>query len=283
MRFRLDYLSKIKIPTRSSPQVYEDLKAGKKFIAVEQDFDEWSLPNGYLVITTDYDGQAFRAVVPTSTAVWIANRGETPGGTDLDEILDDLAEATNDVREFERELISEGDINTQETNWKMQLVGAYETYLVNKITKPHGNDVRFDHKALDELGLTNSEVEKRLKAIAAICKGISPEEVQVSDDLSSVLYHETRIDYEEEITQSYTVSCDCGSHIEYQTAYRKVLQKHSMKANLYHPQIDQLKSKINDLRKDLPKGRHDDNLINLYINLRYMKEEPDKWLPISGK
>lgn len=284
-----------------SSEVAEAVKSGKKFILVENDFD--NIPFGYSLIDMRHNGKSFRTLVPQSLLFYMAN----PGEGNVDDALDEITDFYDDIRDFEDNLLEDNDKSVQGTNWAVMARNAYETYLINKLTKSGDNPdkAEFDEEILKDLGLDDKYVSERVKAMAAVALDKNPNEIR-KYGVDSVLKHVTvRERVEKELTREEfdNITCWAGSHYEIKEEYRnnpdidynieyrhnknyKVGKKtiHQRHEKFLDATVGKLEKEIENhkLQKHSSVGRHDLNLLRMYANLAYIaKENPNAQLSIQ--
>lgn len=286
-----------------SPEIAEAVKAGKKFILVENDLD--NVPFGYSLIDMKHNNESFKTLVPQSLLFYMAN----PGEGDVDDALDEISDFYDEIRDFEDNLLEDNDKSVQGTNWAVLARNAYETYLINKLTEA-GEDPdkpEFNEDVLKELGLDDKYVNERVKAIAALALGKSPDEIR-RYGVDSVLKHVTvRGRTEKSITREEfdNIACWAGSHYEIKDEFRnnpdteyriehRHDQGHRAGVKITHQRHEKfLDANVCGLEKDIEShrlerhglaGRHDANLIRMYANIAHIaKENPRAQLLIQPK
>lgn len=293
-----------------SSEVIEQVRAGRKFIVVESEFDRNAVPDGYTLIDMKHRGNSFRTLVPQSLLFYMANPGEGDAGQALDEIADFYGEA----EELEDNMIDSGQTSVQEANWATLARGNYQKYLVNRLVQSK-KGVRdedgepapeFNPDVLRELNLTDDYVANRVRAIAAVALGKTVEEVKaygVGDVLKHVTVQKDRV---QELTKEEfdRITCWAGSHYEIKHEFRnkdgieykidhvhdrnhKVGIKKTTKQEIeiFDAKIAGLEKEIADYRssrKNASLSRHDAALIRQYSNLTYIaKENPQAQLDIQ--
>lgn len=289
-----------RVPSR---EALEQIKAGKKFIPVEQAFDVAYLPDDYMLIDVQYKGESFKTVVPMSVMIYMSN----PGEGDLDDALDEISDFYDEVKDFEEENIANGDTSVQGTNWAVTARSSYRTYLTNKLTRASEADVdvpEWNEDALAGLDLNDDYVMQRVRAMAAVALGLNVEQVKsynVGDVLKHVTVNERKV---ETLTREEfdKITCWAGSHYEikdefrgrddteYEIEYRhdrgykvgkKIIKKQDVE--VFDARIDDLEAEIETYRREKHGdiGRHDRSLIRQYANIGFIaKEKPDAQLPL---
>jgi hypothetical protein len=266
---------------KSSDEVRQLIRQGRKLVFVENDLD---VPDGYMLLTVNFKGQKVRAVMPERLLFYMANRGEGDAGDALDEIADFY----RDAEENEADSIAKGEASAQKADIVTGARNSYEVYLINKLTS---NGTKFSAEEIKRLGLDDSDIERRVKTIAALCLDKQAEELRESK-LADILVHKTEADYATEGVVSedvaYQVRCDMGSHWEYRTKYKTVRRKsvfsQKVATSSIEGRVEQLEKEIEQARiarrQDI--GRHDRNLIRQYTNMRYIvQENPAAQLDVS--
>lgn len=261
--------------------VSQQLAEGKKFIPVGEDFPESAVPEKYMLARVRYRDSTFSALVPKETFFYMANPGE---GDDLDGALDDISQLYGDVKQFEKAMIANGDTNVQEADWATMTRDSYSTYLINKLTHDGKSFTADIEKKFD-----GPEVQKRMRAIAALALSKQIDEIK-KQDISEVLLHRTPIVTSEEVTEKYRekhmIRCHAGSHYEmrekYRTQTRRVVRQSVSEEASIGAKISELEDEI---LKNMGTGAgnsHDRALVRQYINIAYIaKENPDAQLDIS--
>ncbi len=291
------------LPRTPPSQVLEEIRQGKKFIIVDNDFDPNYIPLSYMLIDMRYKNTSFKTLVPQNLLFYLANPGE---GDDLEDALDEITDFYDEVKDFEEENIENGNTSIQGTNWAVTARSSYRTYLINTLTKASKGDAdvpEWNTEALEALDLNDNYVAHRVKAIAAIALGKSVKEVKkygVGDVLRHVTINERKTENlsAEEFNK---VACHCGSHYELKDEYRndpnveyhinsslssKTGTKTTKKKDVevFDAKIDQLEKEIEMYRREKhgTVGRHDQNKIRMVANLEYIaKENPDVQLPVT--
>ncbi len=290
-------------------EVLHQVNEGKKFVVVNEEFDTALVPQGYTLINMNYKGDVFRALIPQQLLWFMANAGEGA----VDEALDDIADFYGEAENFEDEMIAKGNTSVQEADWATSAKNAYETYLVNKLTRnkkgerdENGEPIpEFNPAELKRLGIEEDDyVGQRVRAIAAAALGKKSEEEVKKYKIEDVLKHVT---IQEAKTVPLTkeefqkITCWAGSHYEIKPEYKnkddanysidKRHDKNHMvgtkttkfrEAAVLDTTIAQLEKEIIDHRKAQGKQeRHDQALIRQYVNLTYIaKEDPKAQLNI---
>jgi len=234
-----DQLQKSTTENYSSPsleQILAGVKARKKFIPVKGVILDRHIPEGYALVEKQFGSQKFSILLPNKLVYFVSHPGE--GGNPL-EALSSVSEFYNEVREFEKGLISEGKTNAIESNWAVRAGESYETYLVNYIisgeTKGGNLTPGYNLAVLEELNIPlislkdlkfsatrdqSSKTIETMKLIASICLGVSPDQLAVCD-LGNLVKHVT-ISEEKTLSgaEASTMACYMGSHWELKPEYR---------------------------------------------------------------
>jgi len=297
---------KKKVVLRRTPpeEALEEVRQGKKFVVVSDNFDSNYIPLGYMLIDMRYKRESFKTLVPQNLLYFLAN----PGEGDVDTALDEIGDFYDDVQEFEDDLLEENGDSVQGTNWAVTARQAYVTYLINKLTKASEDDAdipEWNDEILKSLDLQDDYVARRVKAIAAVSLGKTAEQVR-SYGLGDVLKH---ITVNERKTESLTrqefdqITCWAGSHYEIKDEYQhnpntdydinyrhdrghKVGTKttHRQDVAVLDAKVDQLEDEIQQYRREKhgSLGRHDPMLTRMYTNLAHIaKENPKKQLELK--
>lgn len=290
-----------------SAEVLEQVKDGKKFIIVGQDFND-VIPLGYMLIDMRYKGESFRTLVPQNLLFFLAN----PGEGSVDDALDEIDDFYGEVEDFEDELLESNGDSVQGTNWAVTARTAYATYLINKLTKAsevNADVAVWNEQITKELDLDDDYVAQRVRAIAAVALGKTAEQVK-GFNLGSVLKHVTinKRKAEQLSREEFDkVTCWAGSHYEIKEEYQndpnveyRIDRRHDTghkvgEKIIKRQDVAVLDSRISDLEKEIMAhrkskgkevGRHDLMLTRIYANLTYIaKEDPQKQLiikPVDG-
>lgn len=291
-----------------SDQALEQLKQGKKFVVVEEEFDQSFVPEGYTLINMKHRGNCFRSLVPQVLLFYMAN----PGEGDTEDALEEIADFYDDAEDFEDDMIEEGETSVQETNWATLARNSYQTYLINRLVKHRKGEKEdgepvpeFNHKVVYNLDLNDDYVVQRTKAIAALALGKTVDEINTSE-IRDVLKHVTiREQKTEELSREEfeEVTCWAGSHYELKPEYRNRndVQYEIQRRCDYSCMVGSkttksqrlpvLDAKISELEQEIVRhrtakhgqlGRHDSALIRQYVNLAYIaSEDPGAQLNIT--
>lgn len=296
---------KLVIQKTPPARVLDEIRKGKKFVIVDDSFNQSFIPLGYMLIDMMYEDESFKTLVPQNLLYFLAN----PGEGDVDDALDEIADFYKEVEDFEDENLEENVTSVQGTNWAVTARDAYQTYLINKLTKPNKEDhdvPEWDEAVLKELNLDDEYIIRRVKAVAALCLGKTSEADLKKYDLDEVVRHvtinERKVEQlsREEFDQ---ITCWAGSHYNIREEYRnkpdveyridrvhdaghKVGEKisHKREALVLDSRIDKLEKEIDDYRvkKNGSIGRHDRMLLRTYVNLNYVaKENAQKQLEVK--
>lgn len=300
LEHRLKEKRKFVLHRTPSENVIEEVKKGKKFIVVNDNFDYNNIPLGYMLIDMRYKNGSFKSLVPQNLLFFLAN----PGEGNIDDALDEIGDFYDNVQDFEDELLEENGESVQGTNWAVTARNAYETYLINKLTSPNGDDAdkpEWHEETLKSLKLDDEYVARRVRAIAAVSLGKTAEQVKdynLGDVLKHVTINKRKV---EQLTRNEfdQVTCWASSHynlkeefmnnsdVEYNIERRhdesyRVGQKITKKKDVQvlDAKIPQLENEIE--QHNSKNGRHDRMLRRMYANLRYIaKEDPQKQLEIK--
>ena len=278
-----------------SEDVSNEIKQGKKFIVVDENFNS-PVPLGYMLIDMKYRDGSFKTLVPQNLLFFLAN----PGEGSIDDALDEIGDFYGNVEEFEDGLLEENGESVQGTNWAVTARNAYTTYLINKLINSDEKGPEWNEETLKSLNLEDDYVGRRVKAIAAVALGKTAEQVRnynLGDILKHVTINQRKI--EQLTSQEFDkITCWTGSHyeikgeykhkddVEYEIDYRHDTNHKSGKKITNKQDVHVLDAKINELEDEIEKykenGRHDKMLRRMYVNLRYIaKEDPQKQLEIK--
>jgi len=288
------------IPEEAAQQLQE----GRKFIVVDENFDQSTVPQGYTLIDMRFRGESFKTLVPQSLLFYMVN----PGEGDIENALEEIADFYNEVGDFEDELVERSETSVQEVNWATLARENYRMYLVNKLVRnvdgKHDNEEEpvpeFNPDTLSSLDLDDDYVANRVRAMAAAALGKTADEVK-GYGVGEVLKHitvrergETETLTKEELEK---VACYCGSHYELKPEFRSdpdykyKVGSYSGTKTARSKQIPVFDAKIGELEKEIaryraekhsgPAGRHDSALIRQYANIAHIaKENPQAQLDI---
>ena len=291
-----------------NPNIADAINSGNKFIIVTDTFLNSEIPLGYMLIDMRYKGESFKTLVPQRLLYYIAN----PGEGSIDDALDELGDFYDEVEKFEDDLLEQNESSVQGTNWAVSTRNTYQVYLINKLTKGKQGDAdtaEFNPETIKDLDIEDDFVSQRIKAIAAVALGKTADQVRKSD-IKDVLRHVTVNERRVEaltVEEFAKITCWAGSHYEIKEEYRndpnvhyEVDKMHDMnhkvgKKITHKQEVAVLDAKIGDLEKEIyvhrrqkkeqkgsHVGRHDSNLLRMYINLTYIaKEDPQKQLEIK--
>jgi predicted small secreted protein len=281
-----------------------------KFIVVEEDFKEDTVPQDYTLINMKYKGDSFKTLVPQSLLFYMVN----PGEGNIDDALDEISDFYRNIEDFEDELIEKNESSVQEVNWAMLSRESYQTYIINKLVrdktydeddKNSGQVPEFNPDILHGLDINDEYVANRLRAIAAVSLGKTAKEVK-NYGVGDVLKHVTV--KKEKVTKLSKkefdkITCWSGSHYEIKPEYRN---KKDVKYEINHRHVRSYKvgtkkikkkevpvfdAKIAELESEIEQyrgkkhenlGKHDKALIRQYINLAHIaSENPNAQLDIK--
>ncbi len=256
---------------------------GNKFIPV---------PNNYVNNDPDYsrikvgiNGKDYSFLVPSSVMVYVANKGEG----DVEDGLDELRDLYNDLRSFEKELINKSSTCPQESIFAEKTRYSYNVYLLNKLIKDGKN---YDSGVLKNLCINNKKVNDNVRTIVMKKLGKGVNDMKEAE-LENMLEHVTVNSWEELSGEELNeVRCYAGSHYELKKKYREssdynmrrnnVFKKREVDTHFFDKTINDCLKNIEEIR--VKEGKelsvHDNNLIKMYINLKYLKKE-GKELPIN--
>ncbi len=274
---------KIVVRRYPSAEALAQVERGNKFIVVQDDFDPSHVPQGYTLINMKHKTNSFRTLVPQSLLFYMANPGEgEPEGA-----LEEIANFYGETKDFEDDLIENGDTSVQEANWANLARGSYQTYLINRLVK-NGKGERdgegepvpeFNPEVLSQLDLSDPYVYQRVIAIAALALEKTADQIK-AHEVKDVLKHIT-LNYKECVRTE--VKCWAGSHYEIKHEYR--IEDKQQTYSALNTQIGELESQIDTYRKQKHGegiGRHDHALIRQYVNLAHITpENPRAQLDIS--
>ncbi len=221
-------------------------------------------PKGYVQLVMSYKSERLVALIPEKIKYYMA--GGMGGDSDT---LDEIAEFYSDCGEFEGELYFDNVLSAVQTEVSMTARNSYHVHLLNRLAN---DKMQYSESEVERLCLKDKYVEDRVKAIAALQLGKGKDELRqakLEDLLVDVTAKVPR-----EITESYQVECDCGSHIEYRTKYRKKTVEEDQTFTS-SPEIATLEGEIQTYRasKCAEMTEHDANLIKMYANLNYIASE----------
>jgi hypothetical protein len=290
-----------------SNKVLDEIRHGRKFIIVDDAFNTSMIPLGYMLIDMQYKTESFKTLVPQQLLFYLANPGE--GG--IDDALDEIRDFYSDVEKFEDEKLEGNGSSVQGTNWAVTARNSYQTYLINKLTTATKDNVDvpvWNEEVLQSLNIKDDYVDKRLRAIAAICLGKTDEASLKKYNLGDVLKHVTINERKvEQLNKEEfeAVTCWAGSHYDLKEEYkynpdvtfdieRKHDKEHMVGAKITNKReqlvldkkIVDLEAEIDLYRKEKNGaiGVHDDMLLRTYANITYIaKEDPSKQLEIKPK
>lgn len=279
------------------------VEKGNKFIIVEDGFDLNYVPERYTLIDMKHKGSSLKTLVPQSLLFFMAN----PGEGDSNNALEEIADFYDEAKDFEDELIENGEISIQGTNWATLARNSYETYLVNKLVK-HKDDEsnegeesvpEFNPEVLLQLDLDDDYVSQRVKALAAVALGKTSQQVKnynIGDVLKHVTIREKGKAKELSKKEFERVACHCGSHYELKSKfesdpdYEYDVIGFSGTKTPKKKQIPFFDAKIGELEREIAEhrqnkhgklGRHDQELVRQYANLAHITlEDPRAQLDI---
>jgi hypothetical protein len=287
--------------TRLPEDVEAKIRAGSRFIIVDENLRFSSVPQGFTLIDMKYKDDIFRALVPQQLLFYIAN----PGENSPDEALDSLTEFYTEVEGLEDTMMNQGHMSVQEADWATLARRSYGTYIINKLVKSSAGKLsedgeplpEFDSQTIKQLDLKDAYVEARTRAIAAIALGKTAKELK-EYNLSKVLKHVTLNERQvQKMTwaQFHQVACYAGSHYElrskyrggeatYDLANRTVTTEKKETLKFLDKDIATFEKEISAYRtkKNSKISPHDAALIRQYINLAYIApEKPEAQLDIT--
>jgi hypothetical protein len=291
-----------------SNKVLDEIRGGKKFIIVDDTFIPSMVPLGYMLIDMQYKTESFKTLVPQQLLFYLANPGEGKG---IDDALDEIRDFYSDIEKFEDNTLEENGGSVQGTNWAVTARNAYQTYLINKLTKGTKGDADtpvWTEEVLTSLNINDEYVARRLRAIATICLGKTDEASLKKYNLGDVLKHVTineRKSSQLSKEEFDEITCWAGSHYDLKDEYKhnsdveyridrmhdqghKVGEKitHKREQLVLDKRIVDLETEIDNYRKDKNGtiGVHDDMLLRAYTNITYIaKENPLKQLELKPK
>ncbi len=283
--------------SRATPtKALEEINKGKKFIIVDETFNQAMIPLGYMLIDMQYKGDSFRTLVPQQLLFYLANPGE--GG--VDDALDEISDFYSEIKDFEDEKLEGNGVSVQGANWAVTARNAYCTYLINKLTKANDEnpDVpEWNEETLKELNLDDEYVAKRVRAISALCLGKTSEQELRKYNLGDVLRHVTINEQKvEQLTEEEfnNVACWAGSHYDIKEEYQNnpnVTYKIDKRHDRDHKAGEKithkcesvvLDAKVADLEKEISEyragkngeaGKHDEMLTRMYANISHIAPE----------
>lgn len=285
------------VPRTPSDEVMDQVEKGSKFIVVDDDMDD--VPEGYMLLNMEYKGDQFKALVPKRLVFYLANPGE---GDDVDGALDDISDFYGEAEKYEDDVMEGGGTNIQEAHLTTIARESYKTYVINKLTK-NGKD--FEESVLEDLCLKDDYVEKRAKAMAAVCLGKTVEELKAAK-LDDIIKHVTiREKRTEKLSREEfkKITCWAGSHYEIKDEYRRdqdvsynIEHRHNRgykvgTKTIHKIEVEVFDEKIKKLEKEImaywqkkgkPIKRHDLAVLRQYVNIKYIaKENKDAQLDIA--
>jgi len=291
-----------------STQVLEQVKQGRRFIVVEDDFDRGFIPQGHTLITIKHNGTALRTLVPQSLLFYMVN----PGEGDSNDALEQIADFYSEAGEFEDETIGDGGTNVQEANWTTLSRDNYQVYLTNRLVKTgKGRDEEgepvpeFNADVIKQLDLEDPYVAQRVKVIAAVSLGKTIDQIdvhEVKDVLRHINHGTKRTKVTEELSKAEfeKITCWAGSHYEVRPEYRNkpdadysvrklhdrgfksgtktYMKETPMETAVLDRKVADLEGEIAAyrLQKHGTVGRHDAGLIRQYTNLVLIAPENPK-------
>jgi hypothetical protein len=286
--------------TRLPEEVQAKIRAGSRFIVVDESMRFSEVPRGFTLIDMKYKTDVFRALVPQELLFYIAN----PGESNANEALDCLTEFYTEVEGLEDTMMGNGNRSVQEADWATLARRSYGTYLINKLVKSAsgklGEDgeplAEFNQETIKQLDLNDPYVMNRAKAIAGIALEKTVKELEdynISDVLKHVTISERQV---QKLTwkQFHEVACYAGSHYElraqyrnsnatYNLANRTVTKDATRTVAMMDKDIATLESEIEKYRakNHSSLSPHDAALIRQFINLKYIaKEKPESQIDI---
>jgi len=302
-------LRKVVVVRNTSPDILQKISEGKKFIIVDDSFNDSDVPNGYSLIDMKYKGESFRTLVPQNLLFYMTN----PGEDNIDDALDNIADFYGEAEQYEDDLIAETKTSVHETNWATTARSTYQTYLINKLVAKNSNSSEFNPETIKALDLDDGFVKQRLKAIAAIVLGKKSKDLKEYGIDDVLEYHGIQLNRKEKIEKSefnditehklsiaqnikaQHMVCTAASHYELKDKYKNDSEweydlRNRVKTSKFPEEvnlkIEDLEKEINDYRlnKHGEIGRHDTALLKTYANLSFIaKEKPELQLDVSPR
>lgn len=252
---------------------------GIKFIPVPNDYVNNDLQ--YSKIRVDIDNKDFSFLVPSSVMIFLVKKGEG----DPDDGLDELRELYDSLRGFEKQLIKDSSTCPQESMFAAKTRYSYDVYLINKLTR---DGKTYDPETLENLCLNDKRVDARIRTIAMKKLGKSSSDLKEAK-LEEMLEHVTVDSWielkGEELEQ---VRCYAGSHYRLKNKYRdssyyeqkgdRFYKKGTVEVEVFNRTVRDCLKEIKSIRRKKGKeiSLHDDNLIKMYVNLKYLKQEGEE-------
>lgn len=258
-------------------EVSNKKEKGQKFIPVSPDYN--NTDPDYVKIDVEVEGKTSYFLVPASVMRFVVNKGEGSP----DDALDELMDLYKDVSDFESELANTSGTSSEEACFAGRVIESYKTYLINKLTKDGKN---IDKKTADDLCLNDQKVDACLRTIAAIKSDKTSISELKESKLEEVLSHVTMNTWRKlSNKEAKEILCYAGSHYELKRQYinndnyfydkndkNNVWKKEETMNESFNTSINECLKKINEIRQK--KGRkltpHDENLLRMYINLKYL-------------
>jgi hypothetical protein len=179
-------------------------RKGKALIIVASDFEERFVPKGYVKLKLNTpDHQNFIGLVPQQAFFYLDSHNLSNGG--IDEGLEALT-ALYDAIESENDLNGASRINAGGVDLAVTVRRNYQTLLVNKLVEGQKEEKKgkaeyaeYDKDEVERLCLDDKYVTERMRGIAAIALGKTPEQIK-EQGLEKVLGFDT-LEHEAEITE----------------------------------------------------------------------------------
>lgn len=292
-------------PHETDEEVEEQIRQNKRIIPVSEGYE--NIHQNYVKQGIEFDTETVYFLISESVFNFIGGAGEG----DIDEGIAEIRDAYNELKQgVEKEMLKKGKTSVQESYLATTMINAYETYLVNKLTK---NGKAFDEEVLDELGLNTKEAEEKCKSAAVKQLGKSISEIKKAKLKDLLIHKNVYHKYTKKLTREEMdeVLCHYGSHWEIKKkykgvqndgteygfgrdagrrvgsqseAYKKVNVSEKLEVRT-NTSVDELVDEISK-RSKAPEKIEDDvsNLIKMYINLKHiMAEDPNSQIPIIPK
>lgn len=220
-------------------------------------------------------------IVPASLIRAMADPGES--GMTAKDAMKELSEFYQDVLKKEAtELRINGGVSIPFAAISGQLLYAYDVHALNATLEAQKTDAVTSKQKPDEsLHLNHPEVEKLVRATAAVLSGVSVEELKKLDVDEATIWVErtvTEVVKEAQITLKTTrIQCDCGSHKEWRDlsvpagftvneAERKTEERLARLPDAKRL-LDETFEKIEELRGGNPLSKLERDIVVTHINL----------------
>jgi hypothetical protein len=172
---------------KAPSEVAEQAQQGKALILVEHDFDERYVPQGYTKLNIHSPEGNLVALVPGKAFFYLNSNNLGNGG--IEEGLEALADLYKELEEASDGFSEGRGLTSGGVDLALTVRRNYSTLLANSLVqgkgvgagKGKGNDelsVGFDPAEIDRLCLEDEYVDSRMRAIAAIAKGVPLEDIK---------------------------------------------------------------------------------------------------------